>query len=189
VKAGLIHPGPALAATAGSSPVPNTAPEVSTVNSNDPTHAPLRDVARNPEAYARYLTEVQRTLAHIAKNLETLEAETSLHLRQTHVEGDRWYHAKLRSKPVENALKAALKHLNSLTADLEKLSYRRRAHEDVVANTARCRKEKALERQRKSNPPLPQAPAPAPQQQRAQNQNSGYGAPTSIYDLRGKESA
>ncbi|WP_105973647.1 hypothetical protein [Streptomyces geranii] len=157
------------------------------MNSNDPNHSPLRDVAQSPEATARYLADVQRVLLDIGKNLETLAHETRVHLRDTHVEGDRWYHARLRAMPVEKALGNVLKNLNSLTGGLEKSAYKRRAHDETVVNTAKGRREKELERQRKNNPPTLQA-APNPQQQGAQSENSGYGGPTSIYDL-GRESA
>ncbi|CAL9672517.1 hypothetical protein [Streptomyces sp. enrichment culture] len=157
------------------------------MNSNDPNHSPLRDVAQNPEATARYLADVQRVLLDIGKNLETLAHETRVHLRDTHVEGDRWYHARLRAMPVEKALGNVLKNLNNLTEGLEKSAYKRRAHDEAVVNTAKERKEKALERERKKNPPTLQA-APNPPQQGAQSQNLGYGGPTSIYDM-GRESA
>lgn len=158
------------------------------MNSNDPNHSPLRDVAQSPEATARYLADVQRVLLDIGKNLETLAIETRVHLRKTHVEGDRWYHARLRAMPVEKALGNVLKDLNDLTEGLEKSAYKRRAHDESVVNTAKGRKEKELEKQRKKNPPTLQA-APNPPQQGAQNQNSGYGGPTSIYDLGKRESA
>lgn len=153
----------------------------------DPTHSPLRDVAQNPEATARYLADVQRVLLDIGKNLETLAIETRVHLRETHVEGDRWYHARLRALPVEKALGNVLRNLNNLTSGLEKSAYKRRAHDEVVAHTARDRKEKELEKMRKKNPKPLQA-VPNPPQEGAQSRNSGYSAPTSIYDL-GKESA
>ncbi|MER0428860.1 hypothetical protein ACIPM5_34725 [Streptomyces microflavus] len=158
------------------------------MNSNDPNYSPLRDVAQSPEATARYLADVQRVLLDIGKNLETLALETRVHLRGTNVEGDRWYHARLRAMPVEKALGNVLRNLNNLTEGLEKSAYKRRAHDESVVNTAKDRKEKEIERQRKKNAPTLQA-APPPPQQGAQNQNSGYGGPTSIYDLGKKDSA
>jgi hypothetical protein len=158
------------------------------VNSNDPNYSPLRDVAQNPEATARYLADVQRVLLDIGKNLETLAIETRVHLRETHVEGDRWYHAQLRARPVEKALGSVLKDLNDLTQGLERSAYKRRAHDEAVANTARERKEKALEKGRKNAPPIPATP-PNPPQQGAQGANTGYSVPTSIYDLPNRESA
>ncbi|MFH9677424.1 hypothetical protein ACH4L5_34875 [Streptomyces sp. NPDC017405] len=157
------------------------------MNSNDPNHSPLRDVAQSPEATARYLADVQRVLLDIGKNLETLAIETRVHLRETHVEGDRWYHARLRAMPVEKALGQVLKNLNNLTEGLEKSAYKRRAHDEAVVNTTKGRKKKELERQRKKNPQPLQA-APNPPQQDAQSKNLGYGGPTSIYDM-GRESA
>ncbi|MBC2868635.1 hypothetical protein [Streptomyces mexicanus] len=155
------------------------------MNSTDPNHSPLRDVAQSPEATARYLADVQRVLLDIGKNLETLAHETRVHLRDTHVEGDRWYHARLRAMPVEKALGQVLRNLNNLTSGLEKSAYKRRAHDEVVVNTAKARKEKELEKQRKKNPQPLQA-APNPPQQSGQVPNPGYGGPRSIYDL-GKE--
>jgi hypothetical protein len=158
------------------------------VNSdNDPNYSPLRDVAQSPEATARYLADVQRVLLDIGKNLETLAIETRLHLRKTYVEGDRWYHARLRAMPVEKSLGNVLKNLNNLTEGLEKSAYKRRAHDEVVVNTVKERKEKELERRRKKNPTMLQA-APNPPQQGAQSQNLDYGGPMSIYDM-GRESA
>ncbi|MFC4506126.1 MULTISPECIES: hypothetical protein [Streptomyces] len=155
---------------------------------NDQNHAPLRDVAQSPEATARYLADVQRVLLDIGKNLETLAHETRVHLRDTHVEGDRWYHARLRAMPVEKALGQVLKNLNNLTKGLEKSAYKRRAHDEAVVNTAKDRKEKELERKQKKTPQSLQA-APNPPQQGAQIQNSSYSVPTSIYDLGNRESA
>ncbi|MFG3532753.1 hypothetical protein ACGF8B_39495 [Streptomyces sp. NPDC047917] len=158
------------------------------MNSNDPNHVPLRDVAQSPEATARYLADVQRVLLDIGKNLETLAIETRVHLRKTHVEGDRRYHARLRAMPVERAFGNVLRNLNNLTEGLEKSAYKRRSHDEVVVNTAKDRKEKELERQRKKNPQQLQV-APNSPQQGAQSQNPGYSAPTSIYDLGNRESA
>ncbi|MFH8753352.1 hypothetical protein ACH4GK_37595 [Streptomyces rimosus] len=158
------------------------------MNSTDPTHSPLRDVAQSPEATARYLADVQRVLLDIGKNLETLALETRVHLRKTHVEGDRWYHARLRALPVEKALGDVLKNLNKLTEGLEKSAYKRRSHDETVVNTTRNRKNKELEKQRKRNPQPIQA-APNLPQQGTQSENLGYGGPTSIYDLGNRESA
>ncbi|MFF8646487.1 hypothetical protein [Streptomyces sp. NPDC015345] len=157
-------------------------------SNNDPNYSPLRDVAQSPEATARYLADVQRVLLDIGRNLETLAHETRVHLRDTHVEGDRWYHARLRAMPVEKALGQVLKNLNNLTEGLEKSAYKRRAHDEAVVNTAKGRKEKELERRRNKNPQTLQA-APNSPQDGARSRNSGYGGPTSIYDLGKRESA
>ncbi|MFD6826836.1 hypothetical protein ACFWC5_41960 [Streptomyces sp. NPDC060085] len=155
---------------------------------NDPNYSPLRDVAQSPEATARYLADVQRVLLDIGKNLETLALEVRVHCRDAHVEGDRFYDAWLRAQPVERAFKDVLKNVEAVTKGLEKSAYKRRAHKEALANTARKREEKELEKQRKKNPqPLQAAPNRA--QQGAQAQNSGYGGPTSIYDLGKRESA
>ncbi len=158
------------------------------MNGNDPNHAPLRDVAQNPEATARYLADVQRVLLDIGRNLEALALETRVHCRDTHVEGDRWFDAWLRAQPVERALKDVLKHVEGVTKGLEKSAFKRRAHDEAVANTAKKRKEKELEKKRKNAPPLQAAP-PSPPQQGAPSRNSGYDGPTSIYDMGNRESA
>ncbi|MFF3139878.1 hypothetical protein [Streptomyces mirabilis] len=158
------------------------------MNSNDSTPPPLRDVAQSPEATARYLANVQRVLLDIGKNLETLALETRVHCRDTHVEGDRFYDAWLRAQPVERALKDVLKNVQAVTKGLEKSAYKRRAHDEVVANTGRKRKEKELEKKRKNAPPI-QAALQNPPQQGVQSPNFGYGGPTSIYDLGNRESA
>lgn len=155
---------------------------------NDPNHAPLRDVAQNPEATARYLADVQRVLLDIGRNLEVLALEIRVHCRDTHVEGDRWFDAWLRAQPVERALKDVLKHVEGVTKGLEKSAFKRRAHDEAVSNTAQKRKEKELEKKRKNAPPLQAAPQNPPQQG-GQDQNSRYGVPTSIYDLGNRESA
>lgn len=166
------------------------------MTSNDPHHAPLRDVAQNPEATARYLADVQRVLLDIGKNLETLAAETRLHLRETHVEGDRWYHARLRARPVEKALGNALKDLGDVTSGLEKTAYKRRAHDEEVNRLPKERREKALEKERKRHQTLPPAPPPDrnstdhnPAGRDTEGRNMGYSRPTSIYDLGNRESA
>ncbi|MEV1048687.1 hypothetical protein [Streptomyces sp. NPDC049916] len=158
------------------------------MTSNDPNHAPLRDVAQSPEATARYLADVQRVLLDIGRNLEALALEIRVHCRDTHVEGDRWFDAWMRAQPVEKALKNVLHHVEGVTKGLEKSAYKRRAHDEKVAAVEKQRRDKALEKSQKKNPPTLQA-APTPAQSGAQNQNSGYGGPTSIYDLGKRESA
>lgn len=158
------------------------------MHSNDANHAPLRDVAQSPEATARYLADVQRVLLDIGRNLEALALETRVHCRDTHVEGDRFYDAWLRAQPVERALKDVLKHVEGVTKGLEKSAFKRRAHDEAVANTAKKRKEKELEKKRKNAPPLQVTP-PSPPQQGAPSRNSSYGGPTSIYDMGNRESA
>ncbi|MBD2835149.1 hypothetical protein ACN6LF_006104 [[Kitasatospora] papulosa] len=161
------------------------------MNTNESSPAPLRDVAQNAEATARYLADMQRVLLDMGANLEILQRETRVHCRSTSVEGDRWYHAKLRALPVEKALKDVLKSLNSLTDGLEKSAYKRRSHDEAVVNTGKARKEKALEKAlekaRKNNPQPIQA-APNSWESGDSGQNPGYGGPASIYDL-GKRSA
>ncbi|MFE5842013.1 hypothetical protein ACFQ7N_10240 [Streptomyces niveus] len=157
------------------------------MTSNAPKHAPLRDVAQNPEATARYLADVQRVLLDIGKNLETLALETRVHCRSTHVDGDRFYDAWLRAQPVERALKDVLKNLQVVTKGLEKSAYKRRAHDKTVRSTVRKREEKELEKSRMNTPPIQAAPQITPQE--GAGQDMGYGGPASIYDLSDRESA
>lgn len=145
-------------------------------------------MAQSPEATARYLADVQRVLLDIGRNLEALALETRVHCRDTHVEGDRWFDAWMRAQPVERALKDVLKHVEGVTKGLEKSAFKRRAHDEAVANTAKKRKEKELEKKRKNAPSLQAAPQ-SPPQQGAPSRNSGYGGPTSIYDMGNRESA
>ncbi|MBY8889101.1 hypothetical protein K7472_30280 [Streptomyces sp. PTM05] len=153
------------------------------MNTNDPNGAaPLRDVAQNPDAYARYLADIQRVLLDVRGHLETLRDETRVHCRGVHVDGDRWYHARMRALPVEKSLNAVLRDLNSLTEGLEKSAYKRRAHDETVVNTGKARKEKRLENQRKKALKAGGAPHSVPQQGSV-GQKSGYGGPRSIYDL------
>lgn len=165
------------------------------MNSNDPNHAPLRDVAQSPEATARYLADIQRVLLDIGNNLETLAAETRIHCRGTHVDGDRWYHARVRALPVEKALKDVLKNLGNLTDGLEKSAFKRRAFAHEVNQLPGKRREKALEKARKKNPQPIQAAPNAPEMGAkapnggAHSPNSGYAGPTSIFDLGNRESA
>ncbi|MFJ5680268.1 hypothetical protein [Streptomyces sp. NPDC093097] len=160
----------------------NPAPRGAAQSPTAPDNHPLRDVAQSPEATARYLADVQRVLLDIGKNLETLAHETRVHLRDTHVEGDRWYHARLRAMPVEKALGNVLKNLHNLTAGLEKSAYKRRAHDEVVVNTAKDRKEKEREKQQKKNSPMIQSVPNSPQMD-AQSPKTGYSGPTSIYTI------
>ncbi|MER6466429.1 hypothetical protein ABT278_39010 [Streptomyces sp. NPDC001228] len=160
------------------------------MNSNDPSRpSPMRDVAQSPEATARYLADVQRVLLEIGDSLELLARETRVHLRATHVDGDRWYHARLRAQPVERSLRALQKNLDALTQGLESTAYKRREFADKVEKLPGERHQKALEKSRKKNPQQPSALNSFPQggQQAPQH---GYSGPASIYDLgRNRESA
>ncbi|MFI1786206.1 hypothetical protein [Streptomyces rubiginosohelvolus] len=144
---------------------------------------PLADVAASPDATARYLADVQRVLLDIGGNLELLAREIHLHCRHTHVEGDRFYDAWMRSRPVEKALKDVLKNVEGVTKGLEKSSYQRRAHDEAVAAADEKRKGKALEKARKKNPPQLNT-AQGNTGQVPQQGNLRYDEPASIYDLR-----
>ncbi|MFE4019314.1 hypothetical protein ACFXPZ_18160 [Streptomyces sp. NPDC059101] len=144
--------------------------------------APLEDVANSPEAMAQYLADLQAHLLEIGDKLATLARHTRVCCRNTHVEGDRWYHARLRALPVEKALKDVLKHVDGLTEGLEKTAYKRNAFAEEVKNLPRTRREKELEKQRKKNSPMIQ-PVPDSPQLDAQSPKTGYSGPTSIYDI------
>ncbi|MFF5393263.1 hypothetical protein ACFY5H_33975 [Streptomyces sp. NPDC013012] len=150
---------------------------------------PLQDVAANAAATARYLADIQRVVRDTERHLAMLTDETSVHLRGTHLEGDRFWHAKGRARPVEKALRKVLKDAKNLAADLESAAYSRRAFDENCANTVKDRKEKELEKQRKKNPQqIPPVPATPPGLHTGTE--SGYAAPVSnIHDLRGRESA
>ncbi|MFJ2060307.1 hypothetical protein ACIOMM_30820 [Streptomyces sp. NPDC087908] len=153
------------------------------------TPSPLQDVAANAAATARYLADIQRVVRDTERHLATLTDETSVHLRGTHLEGDRFWHAKGRARPVEKALRKVLKDAKNLAADLEAAAYSRRAFDENCTNTVKDRKEKALEKQRKKNPQqIPPMPASPPGL--SNRTESGYASPVSnTHDLRGRESA
>ncbi|MFD3728799.1 hypothetical protein [Streptomyces sp. NPDC058671] len=150
---------------------------------------PLQDVAANAAATARYLADIQRVVRDTERHLATLTDETSVHLRGTHLEGDHFWHAKKRARPVEKALQKVLKDAKNLAADLEAAAYSRRAFDENCANTVKDRKEKELEKQRKKNPQqIPPMPAAPPGLHN--KPESSYASPVSnIHDLRGRESA
>lgn len=161
------------------------------MNSTDPMSrpSPMRDVAQNPEATARYLADVQRVLLEIGDNLEILARETRVHLRGTHVDGDRKFEARLRALPVERALKSVLRNLNGLTDGLEATAFKRHAFATKVNNLPKERNQKQLEKARKKNPQIQAAQNSYPQGGQ-QATGHGYSGPASIYDLgRNRESA
>lgn len=142
----------------------------------------LREIARNPDAFAALLQDYQRVLMDIRPLLEVLRDETRLYCRGVHVEGDRGYHPRQRSRQVEAPLNHALKLINRLLSDLEKSAHRRRAHDEKVEETARTRREKELERARKKRQKLAAVPQrETPRVEPAQEQQ--YSEPTSLSDL------
>lgn len=154
---------------------------------DDPDEA-LREIAQNPAAYAHYLADFHRVVLDMQAKLHVLQRETRVHCRKTRVEGDKWGQARLRSFPVEKSLNDVIKHLKGVTSGLEKSAHKRHAHDEKVKEVKKQRKEKALLKEQKNNPPLQAAPE-NPGQQGAQSPDMGYGGPASIYDLRGRESA
>ncbi len=154
---------------------------------DDPSAA-LREIAQNPAAYAHYLADFHRVVLDMQAKVEVLQRETRLHCRGTRVEGDKLGQAFLRSYPVEKSLNDILKHLKGMSSDLEKSAHRRHAHDEKVKEVKKQRKEKAQLRVRKTNPQL-QAVPENPGQDGVQGQDSGYGGPTSIYNLNRRESA
>ncbi|MGV4890730.1 hypothetical protein ACSR0Z_29925 (plasmid) [Streptomyces viridosporus] len=154
----------------------------------DDPNAALREIAQNPAAYAHYLADFHRVVLDMAAKLEVLQRETRVHCRGTRVEGDKMGQAFLRSFPVEKSLNDVIKHLKGVTSGLEKSAHKRHAHDEKVKEVKKQRKEKALLKGWKNNPPIQAAPE-NPGQQGAQSSNMSYGGPTSIYDLDRRESA
>ncbi|MCQ9132873.1 hypothetical protein [Streptomyces hilarionis] len=154
----------------------------------DDPNAALREIARNPAAYAHYLADFHRVVLDMQAKLEILQRETRVHCRGTRVEGDKMGQAFLRSFPVEKSLNDILKNLKNATAGMERSAHKRHAHDEKVKEVTKQRKEKAQLKARKSNPPLQAAPQNSVQQG-VQSPNVGYGGPTSIYNLDRRESA
>ncbi|MGW2464471.1 hypothetical protein ACWC2M_36650 [Streptomyces sp. NPDC001761] len=154
---------------------------------DDPDEA-LREIAKNPAAYAHYLADFHRVVLDMAAKLDVLQRETRVHCRKTRVEGDKWGQARLRSFPVEKSLNDVIKHLKGVTSGLEKSAHKRHAHDEKIEEIKKQRKEKAQLKERKNNPQIQAAPENTGQQG-AQAPDMGYGGPASIYDLRGRESA
>ncbi|MFJ1751170.1 hypothetical protein ACIOJD_33820 [Streptomyces sp. NPDC088116] len=150
--------------------------------------AALREMARNPAAYAHYLADFHRVVLDMQAKLEILQRETRVHCRGTRVEGDKMGQAFLRSFPVEKSLNDVIKNLRSVTAGLEKSAHKRHAHDEKVKEVKGQRKEKAQLKERKNNPPLQVAPE-KPVEPGVRESNMGYGGPTSIYNLDRRESA
>lgn len=143
----------------------------------------LRALAQNPVAFAAYLGDILSVLLNIEHNLAILARQTRIHCRSTHVEGDKWYHARLRARPVEKTLNQVLKHVSGLTEGLEKASHERHAHEDRVKALPGERRQKQLAKaQKKAAPALQAVPGQAePDQAAPQAPASG---PASVFDLR-----
>ncbi|PRH79665.1 hypothetical protein C6N75_08480 [Streptomyces solincola] len=149
----------------------------------------MADIAASAAATARYLADLQLTVRDMERHLAVLTDQTTVHVRGTHLQGDRFYHARLRARPVEKALEKALRDARSLIADLERAAYQRRDFDTGCDTTVKDRKQKELEKTRKKSPhaipPRPNIPPQVPQQP-----NTGYAAPVAgIHDLRGRESA
>ncbi|MFH8698987.1 hypothetical protein [Streptomyces chartreusis] len=153
----------------------------------DPDEA-LREIAKNPAAYAHYLADFHRVALDMQAKLEILQRETRVHCRGTRVEGDKMGQAFLRSFPVEKSLHDILKNIRSLTAGLEKSAHKRYAHDEKVTAVRKQRREKEQLKERKNDPPLQVAPENR-EGQDSRSQNMNYGGPTSIYGLDRRESA
>lgn len=146
----------------------------------------LRALAQNPVAFATYLGDIQSVLLNIEHNLAILARQTRVHCRSTHVEGDKWYHARLRARPVEKTLNQVLKHVSGLTEGLEKASHERHAHEDRVKALPGERRQKQLAKAQKKAPALQAVPsqAQAGVDQPASQASAPAGDPASVFDLR-----
>ncbi|MER5355884.1 hypothetical protein ABT093_36890 [Kitasatospora sp. NPDC002551] len=149
----------------------------------------MKALAANPEEFAKYLADVQHRLLGLTATLTALAHAAQVELRGTHVEGDRFFHARARALPVERQLKALVNSLNNAAAAAEKVAFQRRKHDEKVAALPGLRSAKALEKANKRRPSqaIPvnrtagQVPPPA---------KSGYSDdPRSIHDLRDRRSA
>ncbi|MFF6794307.1 hypothetical protein ACFY9C_35155 [Streptomyces filamentosus] len=153
----------------------------------DPSEA-LRQIAQNPDAYARYLADFQRVLLDMQSTLRILQQEVRVHCRNTRVEGDKWGQALLRSIPVEKSLHDVLKDLKDVCSGLEKSAHKRYSHDEKVRETKKHRKEKLEIKAQRNSQTLPPA-TENPGGQGAQSRREGYDDAASIYDLRRRESA
>ncbi|MGV9267372.1 hypothetical protein ACWDRR_22225 [Kitasatospora sp. NPDC003701] len=149
----------------------------------------MRALAGDPEQFARYLADMQRHLLGLTSTLTVLAQAAQVELRGTHVEGDRFYHARARALPVEHQMNVLVKSLKSATEAAEKVAFQRRRHDERVDALPGQRSAKALEKANKGrssralpvNKPGEQVPPPT---------KSGYSdEPRSILDLRDRRSA
>ncbi|MET9396040.1 hypothetical protein [Kitasatospora sp. NPDC002965] len=149
----------------------------------------MEALAADPEAFTRYLADVQRNILGLTATLTALAQAAQVELRGTHVEGDRFYHARTRALPVERQLKALVNSLNNAATAAEKVAFQRRRHDERVAALPGQRSAKALEKANKhrSSKAIPvnrtaeQVPPPA---------KSGYSDdPRSMFELGDRRSA
>jgi hypothetical protein len=150
---------------------------------NEQNPAPLRDVAANPNAFTTYLKSHQSSLLDSEDSLAVLAREARVHCRNTRVDGDRWYHPRMRSAQVEKSMRRVLKHLEAAAAEMEKATAARHAFEEDVRTLPGKRRQKALEKARKKGA----VPAQAVNST-TMPQSPRYTSPASVFDL-GKESA
>jgi hypothetical protein len=141
----------------------------------------LKRIARNSRAHSQHLADIKRRLEELRSHLETLGGETKAHCRSVKVEGDRWYHPLLRSRPGESAYKQLLKQVDETGKWLDECARRRNAHDENVNTTRRTRWEKkygknpiALPGGRSSSRRISRGPVDAPR---------------SVFDLEREESA
>ncbi|MFB7380507.1 hypothetical protein ACFC6U_21875 [Kitasatospora purpeofusca] len=146
-------------------------------------------LAADPEEFDKYLADVQRRILGLTAALAALAQAAQVELRGTHVEGDRFYHARTRALPVERRLKELVNSLSNAATAAEKAAFQRRRHDERVAALPGQRSAKALEKanKRRSSKAIPvnraaeQVPPPA---------KSGYSDdPRSIFDLGDRRSA
>ncbi|GAA2815158.1 hypothetical protein GCM10010441_44720 [Kitasatospora paracochleata] len=147
----------------------------------------MRAVAANPEAFAGYLADMQSHLLGLQTTLAILAQETQVKLRSTYVEGDRKYHAQMRSWPVERQLNALIRALGNAAAATEKAGFQRRNHDKKVAELPALRSAKALEKANKRAPktlPVNNSTAEVPPPTKTR-----YAEPGTLYDLGDRRSA
>ncbi|MYW00393.1 hypothetical protein [Streptomyces sp. SID3343] len=152
----------------------------------------LRRVAADPDECAAYMASVQRNLLCVSADMSALAREIRVRLRGDHIEGDRFWDARWRARPVEGAMGDILEHFDALADALEKTARKRRAYAEKMHDIPEKRRARALARERKNNPALRPAPPlanPGNDPRLQSGGNAGYAAsPSSLYDL-GRESA
>ncbi|WP_216678489.1 hypothetical protein [Streptomyces sp. MNP-20] len=156
----------------------------------------VRRVAQDARATSRLLSSHHSALLTMKAALEVLQRETEVVCRGTRVEGDVWGQARWRSREVERSMNAAIRNLARAIAGVERSAHARHGFDEKVKEVKHKRRERARLRAAKRNPQLQAAaensdpltpqqnPNAAPQQG-----SSAYSGPTSIRDLRGRESA
>lgn len=139
----------------------------------------LGKTVRDSRAHSQHLADIKRRLEELRNHLDALGIETQNHCRSIEIEGDRWYHTLLRSRPVESSYKSLLKQLDETGKWLDACARRRKEHDKAVNTARRTRWEKKYGK----NPiALPGGRTGARRKTR-----ESTAAPTSIFDVTERE--